>query len=115
MGDHLLSNTEKLRRSKASKGESSYGPWLLSELPVHAANGYKGYVDDSAWMANLWIGWSMEFFVEMFAEIHEGQETKAAVDAAYRKTLCNHHNFFQRAAFNTAVKSLPPRDKMMEG
>jgi len=107
LGASFVSNSKKLRSSKASPSEKSYRPWLLSELHVHKANGYKGYVDDSAWMGNLWIGWTLEFFVEMFALLKDGSETKPSVDAAYSKTLYNHHGFVQRTAFQAAVKNLP--------
>jgi len=113
MGSYLICNTKKLRQSKASPELLSYRAWMLSELPVHAATRYQGYVDESAWMANLWIGWTMEFFVEMFAELHQGQDTKAAVDKAYKQTLEHHHNFMQRMAFNQAVKQLPERNKII--
>uniref|UniRef100_A0A7S3SRW2 Glycolipid transfer protein domain-containing protein n=1 Tax=Strombidinopsis acuminata TaxID=141414 RepID=A0A7S3SRW2_9SPIT len=113
MGSYLLLNTKKLRASKASPEIPNYRAWCLSELPVHAATGYKSYVDDSAWMANLWLGWTMEFFVEMFALLHEGRDTKASVEIAYKQTLEQHHNFFQRTAFQQAVKQLPVRQKMI--
>jgi len=67
IGCYLTDNVHKLRTSQASAAETSYRPWLISELPVHAAAGYKGYVDKSAWMANLWNSWTLEFFVEFFA------------------------------------------------
>jgi len=114
MGNYLLTNTRKLRNSKAPVSEDSYGPWLLSEYPVHAATGYRGYVDDSAWMANLWIGWTMEFFVEFFALLSDGQETQQSVDAAYQQTLRAHHGLVQRAAFSAAVRQLPPRQDLLE-
>lgn len=110
MGSYLESNIVKLRSSKADQNKSGYRDWLLTELPVHQQTSYQKYVDDSAWMANLWIGWTLEFFAELFAELHQGQDTKAAADAAYNRTLYNHHNFFQRTAFTAAVKKLPPRD-----
>ncbi|CAK0894999.1 unnamed protein product, partial [Prorocentrum cordatum] len=72
--------------------EDEYRAWLVSELPVHAATKYREYLDNSAWMANLWIGWSLEFFVELFAHLHKGQDTKAGVDLAYKQTLSKHHN-----------------------
>jgi len=113
MGSYLAANTKKLRSSKADKSKVGYREWLLTELPVHGSNGYKEYVDESAWMANLWIGWTLEFFVEMFARLHEGKDTKQSVDLAYKQTLYNHHNFFQRTAFNAAVRQLPERAKIL--
>jgi len=62
MGGFLQTNIDKLRKSKADASLTGFREWMLSELPVHAANGYRGYVDDSAWMANLWVWWTMEFF-----------------------------------------------------
>lgn len=112
MGSYLRTNIAKLRRSKASRSQAGYRPWLLSELPVHASTGYKCYADDSAWMANLWIGWSLEFFVELFAELEQGRETKESAEAAYNRSLYGHHNFFQRAAFKAAVGKLPARRDM---
>mmetsp|Transcript_59914 Transcript_59914/g.129924 ORF Transcript_59914/g.129924 Transcript_59914/m.129924 type:complete len:342 (-) Transcript_59914:78-1103(-) len=113
MGSYLLTNTQKLRKSKASKSEEDYREWLLSELPTHAANGYKGYVDNSAWMANLWIGWTMEFFVEFFALLEASRDTKKSVDTAYNKTLYNHHHFHERMLFKQAVKALPEYDQLL--
>merc|ERR1719237_1585114 len=108
MGSCLETNTKKLRNSKASASEEDYRAWMRSELPVHAAAGYKGYVDDSAWMANLWLWWTMEFFVEFFSAIAESNsDMKARVDEAYKKTLYLHHNFFQRSLFTAAMKKLP--------
>lgn len=114
IGGHLASNVKKLRRSKASQAEERYEAWLLSELPVHAANGYKEYLDDSAFMANLWIAWTLELFVEMFALLREGKEFKACVDAAYKQTLQKHHNLLQRAAFSAAAKRLPSRERVLQ-
>eukprot|EP00929_Paragymnodinium_shiwhaense_P013436 TRINITY_DN12128_c0_g1_i1.p1 TRINITY_DN12128_c0_g1~~TRINITY_DN12128_c0_g1_i1.p1 ORF type:complete len:259 (+),score=65.66 TRINITY_DN12128_c0_g1_i1:56-778(+) len=113
MGTYLTANTKKMRDSKADKNEADYKAWLLSELPTHKANKYKGYVDDSAWMGNLWIGWMMEFFVELLAQVAAGKDTKAAIETAYNGTLYNHHNFFQRTAFWAAAKKLPVRDEFL--
>lgn len=113
MGSHLLTNTKKLRNSKAVASEEMFKPWMLSELPTHGP-AFKGYVDDSAWMGNLWITWTMEFFVEFFGGLDEGKDTKAAIDKAYSDTLYKHHNFFQRTAFQTAVKQLPARDPLFK-
>jgi hypothetical protein len=108
MGSYLETNTKKLRNSKASASEEDYRAWMRSELPVHAAAGYKGYVDDSAWMANLWIWWTLEFFVEFFAAIIESTSSmKICAEEVHKKTLYNHQNFFQRTAFTTAMKKLP--------
>jgi len=110
MGSYLVTNTKKLRNSKASASEEDFRAWMRSELPVHAAAGYKGYVDESAWMANLWIWWTLEFFVELFAGVVEStSDMKVCADEAYKKTLYNHQNFFQRTAFQAAMKKLPDR------
>mmetsp|Transcript_47972 Transcript_47972/g.133776 ORF Transcript_47972/g.133776 Transcript_47972/m.133776 type:complete len:441 (-) Transcript_47972:216-1538(-) len=114
MGSYILANTTKLRNSKASPAETSYREWLFTELPVHKATGYKGYVDDSAWMANVWISWTFEFFVELFAQLHSGKGTRASADAAYAGTLKAHHNWIQSATFSQAVKRLPQRDAMYQ-
>merc|ERR1719468_1424664 len=111
MGSYMEKNVKALRNSKASASEEDYRAWMLSELPVHAAAGYKGYVDDTAWMSNLWIWWTMEFFVEWFAGIVEGKSsTKACAEEVYKKTLYNHQNFFQRTAFTAGFKRLPDRN-----
>lgn len=114
MGDYLLKDVKKLRASKADASESSYGPWLLSEAPVHAQTGYKSYVDDSAWMANLWIYRTLDFFVELFAQLAQGNDTRQAVDTAYGQTLSKHHNFVQRQSFNFAAKQLPNRVEFLK-
>lgn len=114
MGSYVLANIKKLRQSKAPTTEADYRQWLLSELPTHASTKYKGYADDSAWMGNLWIGWTLEFFVEMFANLQKGMETSASIDASYKKTLYNHHNFLQRSAFQAAVKKLPGRSELLK-
>lgn len=112
MGSYLQTNITKLRNSKADASKTGYKEWLLSELPVHGATGYKGYVDDSAWMGNLWMAWTLEFFVEFFALLHKGKDTKSSVDGAYRKSLYNHHNFFQRTTFTAAVTQIPAREQL---
>lgn len=113
MGSYLKQNVEKLDRSKATSSSPDYRLWVLSELPVHAATNYKSYVDDSAFMANLWIGWNLEFFVEFLAEVYDGSEPKKGADTAYKRTLMKHHNMFQRAAFTAAVLKLPSREKLV--
>lgn len=111
IGNYLATNTKKLRESKATASETDYEAWMLSELPVHAATKYKEFVDQSAWMGHLWIAWTLEFFVEMFANLSKGLETVASIDSAYTKTLYAHHNFLQRSAFKAAVKKMPARSK----
>jgi len=113
MGSYLETNIKKLKNSKADRTKPGYRDWLLSELPVHQASGYREYVDESAWMANLWLGWTLEFFVEFFAQLREGKETKPSADVAYEKTLSHHHNFFQRNAFKAAVGRLPRREDIL--
>merc|ERR1711879_408190 len=103
-----------MRNSKARASEDDYMAWLLSELPVHKATSYKSYVDDSAWMANLWIGWALEFFVELFALLISGKDSKSSSELAYSKTLKGHHNFFQSTAFNQALKKMPTREQILE-
>jgi len=114
LGSNLQINCKKLRNAKASPWEKSYRPWLLTELPVHQATGYKSYVDESAFMANLWIGWTLEFFVEMFALLRKGSETKLSAESAYKKTLSHHHGFVQRTVFQSALAGLPPRKALLE-
>jgi hypothetical protein len=115
LGDYLLTNVKKFRNSKAAaRDEEDLRKWLVSELPLHKATRYKTYVDDSAWMANLWVGRILEFFVELFAFIQQGLDTKASVDQAYKQTLLHHHNFIQRSAFQLAAKKLPSREDMLE-
>lgn len=114
MGSYILADTKKLRASRASPSEDEYRAWLVSELPVHAATKHREYLDNSAWMANLWIGWSLEFFVELFAHVHKGRDTKAGVDLAYKDTLSKHHNMLQRAAFSAAVKKMPSRQHLLD-
>jgi len=112
MGSYLELNIKKLRASKADRTKQGYRDWLLSELPVHQATGYTGYVDESAWMANLWIGWTLEFFVEFFAHLHEGKDTHGSANSAYERTLGKHHKFYQRPLFLRAVSRIPPRDEL---
>eukprot|EP00928_Gymnodinium_smaydae_P067219 TRINITY_DN50165_c0_g1_i1.p1 TRINITY_DN50165_c0_g1~~TRINITY_DN50165_c0_g1_i1.p1 ORF type:complete len:317 (-),score=67.31 TRINITY_DN50165_c0_g1_i1:30-980(-) len=111
MGDHLTLNTKKLRDSQADASHELYKAWMLSELPVHGP-GFSGYADNSAWMGNLWMSWTLQFFVEFFALLDEGQDTRASADGAYKETLYNHHNFLQRGGFNAAVRRLPSRQDM---
>jgi len=110
IGSYLDGNVRKLNDSKADAGQSDYLAWLLTELPEHASTKYKGYDDKSAWMGNLWIVWTLEFFVEMFANLHDGMDTSSSVSQAYKKTLYHHHNLLQRGAFTTALKKLPDRE-----
>jgi hypothetical protein len=114
IGGYLLTNAQKLRNSKATSTEDCFRAWLMSEMPVHKATSYKNYVDDSAFMANLWIGWLMEFFAELFRLLHQGGETKACVTGAYGQTLKAHHNVFQSTAFHTATRNMPSRQKLYE-
>merc|ERR1712060_578627 len=85
----------KLRRSKADANLTGYKEWLLSELPVHGPS-YKEYVDDSAWMANLWIGWTLEFFVEMFAKLHGGRVSH--IPCAIAHACASHHASWGRVS-----------------
>jgi len=114
MGSYFVANTKKLRNSLASANESMYRAWILSELPVHAHTRRESYVDESAWMANLWIAWTLEFFVELFSKIHAGIDTRPGADSVYQQTLYKHHNMVQKAAFKTALRKLPVRIKMFE-
>merc|ERR1712232_1239461 len=113
MGKYLTDNTVKLKNSKADKSLEFYRPWLLSELPAQGPY-YKAYKDDSAFMGNLWIAWQMEFFVELFANVHGGMESAAAVNDAFNKTLYNHYNFMQRQGFHAAMQSMPKRAIMID-
>merc|ERR1712232_646640 len=113
MGKYLTDNTVKLKNSKADRSLEYYRPWLLSELPVQGPY-YKGYKDDSAFMGNLWIAWQMEFFVELFANVHQGMESAAAVNDAFDKTLYNHYNLFQRQGFHAAMRGMPSRTVMID-
>merc|ERR1719235_43546 len=65
-------------------------------------------------MANLWIGRILEFFVEMFALIEEGKETKTSFDESYKQTLSKHHNMLQRGGFTQAKYQLPNREQILE-
>jgi len=113
MGSYLRTNIVKLQKSKAPADKASFRAWMLSELPVHAETRYKEYVDNSAWMANLWIGWMLEFFTEMFALLHSGEDTKASAENSYKRTLHHHHNIFQRVGFSSAIRQLPLRAKLL--
>lgn len=115
MGDYLDANVKKLKASKADPSVKHYRAWILTELPVHGPK-YQGYVDNSAFMGNLWIAWTLEFFVEFFAELSQGKETKGsggAVELAYNRSLYNHQNYFQRQSFYMAMKGLPSRSEML--
>lgn len=114
MGSYMVVNIEKLRKSKAPSTKDCYRTWLLSELPIHKATGYKSYVDESAFMANLWIGWQLEFFAELFRLLHQGDDVKTCVNNAYAKTLKTHHNMFQSGAFYAAARQLPSKEKFFE-
>merc|ERR1712232_237798 len=70
--------------------------------------------DDSACMANLWVGRSLEFFVVMFDLLRDGKTSQASSEIAYARTLQGHHNFFQRQAFNAALMLLPSRQHILE-
>merc|ERR1712232_1282300 len=65
-------------------------------------------------MANLWIGWLMEFIGELFLLLHQQNEVKVAVNGAYTQTLKSHHNFFQSTVFYAATRNLPTRQKFYE-
>jgi hypothetical protein len=115
IGSHVSGNTQKLRNSKAVASKSDYKEWLISELPVHATNKYKDYADPSAGVASVWIGWTLEFFVEMFANLYGGQETGPSINDAYKNTLSAHHNFIMRNAFSLGVRhQMPSRKKLYE-
>lgn len=114
LGNFLTTNIKKFRNSKAAEGEEDLRAWLLSEVHVHRANQYKSYVDDSAWTANQWIGWTLEFFVELLALIQQGKESKTSVQEAYKQTLSLHHNFIMRSAFKYVVGALPNRQHILE-
>jgi len=109
MGEYLSLNIVKFRRSPASLEETDYGLWLRSELPLHAANGYRDYVDASAWMANLWVGRYLEFMAEFFAQLETGCETSTAFLNAHTLTLQKHHNIFVSMAFRAGSLRLPSR------
>lgn len=116
IGDYLKADLEKVRKSKAPElkdGGDDYKQWLLGEMPVHAATRYRGYVDDSAFMGQLWVGRQLEFWVEVFAGLKAGKGTKEAADAAYKGTLKKHHGMMQVAAFTGALKGLPDRQALM--
>lgn len=57
---------------------------------------------------------SLSFFVEMFALVQQGKETKISAEQAYMQTLSNHHNFIARSAFKYAVGRLPRREHILE-
>jgi len=113
MGSYISSEVGKFRKAHAARGEDSYRAWLFSELPVHETLEYKSYVDDSACMANLWIARNLDFFVQFLSFLRDGLETNTSVDMAYRKTLQDHHDFFQRVAFSTAALQLPSRQGVL--
>jgi len=115
IGSHLSGNTKKLRNSTAVASITDYEEWLISELPVHASKNYKDYADPSAGVASLWIGWTLEFFVEMFDNLQKGKETVASINDAYKITLSSHHNFIMRNAFALGVRGqMPNRKKFYE-
>jgi len=107
------SDLQKLYRSRACPQESGYREWLVSEISVHAANGYAEYVNDSAAMANLWIARTLDFFARLFALLCDGKGTAASVEGAYAQTLHEHHGFLQRRAFLAAVGQLPDRQELL--
>lgn len=109
---YLTSNIQKLHNAKTESSEQDYRLWLVSELPVHVAT--SSYVDDSAWMGSEWVGATMAFFAEFFAEIHEGKEAKAGAEAAYARTLALRHNWMQKAAFNVGLMRMPGRQAILQ-
>lgn len=111
MGNHLYANTNKLRWSRTRNHSESYKGFLLGELHVHGATGYNHYVDDSAWMGNLWIARLLEFFVELFAELDDGHATRHAGWAAYSRSLEHHHDWFQKWLFSMALDKFPKREE----
>jgi len=113
LGDYLVKDAMKLRRSTASMEETDYGLWLRSELPRHAENGYSCYVDDSAFMANLWVGRYLEFMVEFFVQLESGCETSTSYLNAHQLTLQKHHNMFISMAFRAGALWLPNRVDIM--
>jgi hypothetical protein len=112
LGTYLRTNVDKLRRSKASTTEEDYKAWLLSELPTHKATRFRSYVDDSAWMGNLWISWTLEFFNEFFALLQEGNDPRAGMETAYSTTLRNHHTLIQRGLMHQAMKRLTSKEQV---
>jgi hypothetical protein len=115
LGDHLKADLAKIRRSKApalQEGDD-FKTWLLGEMPVHAATKYKSYVDDSAFMGQLWVGRQLEFWVEVISALSDGKASSAAVDAAYKATLKKHHGILQAAAFSAVLKGLPSREELL--
>lgn len=104
IGNFISSNTKKMKNAKGEASKTDYREWVLSELHVHAAKNYQDYADPSAGVASIWIGWTLEFFVELFANLHKGLETLPSIDDAYKNTLMSHHNVFMRKAFMMGVK-----------
>jgi len=114
MGSYLQKDVVALKESTANPAEVGYRAWIITELPVHGPS-FKSYVDKSAFMGNLWIGWTLEFFVEFLAEMqHSGKEPLTSARNAYQKTLCLHHSMMQRSMFNGALLQLPERGEMYE-
>jgi len=112
MGWHITLNTKKMRKSKTDKSKDNFHEWILTELPTHEKV-KQGWQDDSAWMSNRWIGYMLDFFVEFFEELSAGQDSKAALDASYQRTLVKHHTFLMRKAFGAATSVIPNREKLM--
>mmetsp|Transcript_63591 Transcript_63591/g.110828 ORF Transcript_63591/g.110828 Transcript_63591/m.110828 type:complete len:458 (+) Transcript_63591:56-1429(+) len=113
IGRFLSGNIKKMKNAKVASGDD-YAQWLLSELPVHAAKQYKDVADPSAAVANMWIAWILEFFVECFANIQKGQETAESIDDAYKRTLSSHHNYVMRKAFLAGVSGqMPSRQQFL--
>lgn len=123
LGSHITVNAVKLRRAECDSSEEYYDPWIHSELPVHVAAGCKGYIDPSAWMANLWLGWIIEFLARFFLFLAEPWRAVADVDdpkvsircfeAAYKETLSKHHGVVQRGIFLAGAKRMPSRDRCL--
>lgn len=115
LGSYMHTNVKKLRKARASEAEQDYGAWLLSELPTHAKTKYKEFVDDSAFMGNLWLCWILDFYVAMCRGLVGGAETRVAINQAYQRTLSTHHNWMQRQLFNASVATkTPARPKFFE-
>lgn len=112
-GRHLQQNIGKLKSSRAMSSSRDYKEALLSEIPLHARSDYRDYADPSAGVASIWIGWILEFFVEMLANVDRGRDPTRCIFDAYWKTLSHHQGMLQRRAFRIGLRRTRNRRKML--
>lgn len=109
LGKYIRQNTDKCWWSPAVKCEDWFC-FLQHEWDFQRANSWGGYVDASCWMGNLWIGWELEFFAEVFERLGESDgddSISGIVQDCCGSTLCNHFSWIQKGGFYSASGNMP--------